>query len=89
LYTTTYWKGENIMVSIYNKNTGDFLGLISDDQLQFLVNQLEEEGIDDQDYAITPMLLAFFEGQGADPDLLALLRKGLGEQEEINIRWEA
>jgi hypothetical protein len=76
------------MIKIFNKDTNEFLGTINEEQLQFLVDQLEEEGIEDQDYAITPMLLAFFEGLEADKDLIKLLRNGLGEKEEMNMRWE-
>lgn len=76
------------MPKLYLKENQTLLGEISDEQLQFLRNQLEEESIDDQDYAITPMLLAFFEGQNCDPNLLAILRKALGDAEEMTIFWE-
>ena len=76
------------MVKIYDKENGVFIGAISDEQLQFLADQLEEESLEDSDYAITPMTLSLFEGEGADPDLVSLLRKALGEREEMNISWQ-
>jgi processive 1,2-diacylglycerol beta-glucosyltransferase len=63
------------------------LGEITEDQLQFLVDQLEEEFMEDQDYAITPLVLSYFEGLQADPHLVSLLRQALGERDEALIRW--
>lgn len=75
------------MIRLLNADTGDLLGQISEEQLQFLVDQMEEEFMEDQDYAITPMTLTYFEGLNADPHLLGLLRQGLGERDEAAIRW--
>lgn len=75
------------MITLHEKGTNKLLGTITEAQLQFLINQLEEEEMEDQDYAITSMLLDSFEGEGADPELVSLLRDALGEQEEINIVW--
>jgi processive 1,2-diacylglycerol beta-glucosyltransferase len=75
------------MITLHEKDTNKDLGSITEAQLQYLIDQLEEEGIDDQDYAITSMLLDSFEGEGADPELVSLLRKALGEQDELNIVW--
>jgi hypothetical protein len=38
------------MVYLYNKSTGVLLGEIGEDDLQFLVDQMEEESMKDQDY---------------------------------------
>jgi processive 1,2-diacylglycerol beta-glucosyltransferase len=75
------------MVKLYDQATGELLGTVSDGQFQFLVDQLEEESLEDRDYAITPMTIAYFESQGADPDLIALLRRALGSREEVIVRW--
>jgi len=76
------------MRQLFLKDDHTFLGYLSDEQLQFLKDQLEEEAMDDQDYAISPMLLAFFEGQNADEGLMFMLRKALGDKEEVTISWE-
>lgn len=76
------------MVKIFDKDNGKFLGAITEDQLKFLVDQLEEEDLEDQDYAITPMTLALFEGEGADPVLVSTLRGALGDRDEMTIAWE-
>ena len=75
------------MINLYNKTTGAVLGSLTEAQLQFLIDQLEEESVEDTDYAITPMTLAYFEEQGVDPGLQAMLRQALGEGEEVIIVW--
>jgi len=75
------------MVYLYNQNTGILLGEISDEALQFLVDQLEEESLEDRDYSITKMELAYFEAQGASPQLLELLSEALGNQDEVIVQW--
>jgi len=76
------------MVTLYDEGTGEVIGTITVEQFQFMVDQLEEESILDQDYAITPMLLAYFEELNADPHLVSLLRNALGEREEMEITWD-
>ena len=56
--------------------------------VQTALNMLEEEGLEDRDYAITPMTLSLFEGEGADPVLVSMLRSALGNREEMSIIWE-
>jgi len=75
------------MIILSDKRSGSRIGEINEAQLQFLIDQLEEESSVDQDYAITPMTLDYFAGLGADPALLELLRQALGTQEEIIIAW--
>jgi processive 1,2-diacylglycerol beta-glucosyltransferase len=76
-----------MMIELFNDKTGDLIGEISESQLQFLIDQLEEESMEDRDYAINRMTLAFFESQSADPELLDLLEGELGDKSEIIIRW--
>jgi len=75
------------MVYVYKKSTGDLLGEIGEEDLQFLVDQMEEESMKDQDYSITKMEIAYFAEQGASPQLILLLRQALGEQSEVIILW--
>jgi processive 1,2-diacylglycerol beta-glucosyltransferase len=78
---------ENKMIELRDKKTGDLLGTISEKQLQFLIDQLEEESPRDQDYYINLATLDMFEKAGADPELLELLRKSLGTREDMDIIW--
>jgi processive 1,2-diacylglycerol beta-glucosyltransferase len=75
------------MVNLYLQETGERIGTISAEQLQFLVDQLEEESLVDRDYAITAMTVAFLETQGADPEVIQLLRRALGNRDEVSVRW--
>ncbi len=75
------------MINLREKDTDKELGSISEVQFQFLVDQLEEETMEDNDYAISKTLLDYFESQGADPELVSLLRNALGERDEMDIVW--
>ena len=75
------------MIHLREKDTNVPLGSISEEQLQFLIDQLEEEWEEDRDYSITPMLIQAFEGANADPELITLLKDALGDREEVIIVW--
>src|SRR5947199_9505876 len=51
------------MMQLHAKETGVFVGTITDAQLQFLIDQLEEESTDDTDYYIDHTKLDLFEGR--------------------------
>jgi processive 1,2-diacylglycerol beta-glucosyltransferase len=76
------------MIELYNNQNNVLIGEITETQLEFLVNNMEEESMEDQDYAITAMTLAYFEELNADPALLSMLRQALGDRDELMIRWE-
>lgn len=76
------------MPKLIRLDTGDEIGAIDDKQLAFLVEQLEEENDDDRNYFIDRETLELLSDNGAEPDLLALLEKGMGDDEEMNIVWE-
>lgn len=75
------------MVQLFDKQSGTEFGTISDDQFQFLVDHLEEESTDDDDYYLNRTTVEILEGAGADPELLAVLRRGLGDRDEMDLRW--
>jgi hypothetical protein len=76
------------MPRLIRLDSGDEIGTINDAQLKFLVDQLEEEHDDDKDYFIDRDTLELLSDNGADPELLALLEKGMGDDDEMNIAWE-
>jgi hypothetical protein len=75
------------MITLIEKDTNKLLGQISEEQLQYMMDNLEEEWLEDQDYAITPLLLQYFEEKGADAELVTLLRNALAGRDEIEIVW--
>jgi hypothetical protein len=76
------------MIAISDVDTGVILGAITEAQLSFLVDQMEEESLADQDYWINLDEVDSFEANGADPALIAFLRKALGKRDEMTIRWQ-
>ncbi|MCS7069261.1 MAG: galactosyldiacylglycerol synthase [Meiothermus sp.] len=75
------------MPQLFNADTGEPLGEISDAQLEFLVAQLEEEHAEDQDYYLNADLLETWREQGADPALLDLFQQAMAGREDLSIRW--
>jgi len=69
-------------------DTGDEIGTINDKQAAFLVDQLEEENESKTDYFIDRDTLELLSDNGADPELLALLEKGLAGDDEMDIACE-
>ena len=64
------------------------IGTINDVQLKFLVEQLEDDHDEDQDYFIDRETLELMSDNGADPELLAMLEKAIGDDDEMRIAWE-
>jgi hypothetical protein len=69
-------------------DTDVVIGEITDKQLAFLVEQLEEEHEEDDDYFIDRDTLELMADNGGDPELLALLEKALGDDDSMDIAWE-
>lgn len=76
------------MIKLYDADSKALIGTITEAQLQFLQRDLEEESTQDQDYYINQATVDWFETQGADPALIALLRQALAGREDMDIRWE-
>ena len=77
------------MTILFDKETGDEIGTITAEQLEFLMDHLVEESPEDTDYYVTEDTLEMFELEGADPRLVELLRNGLGDREEYEVQWVA
>lgn len=75
------------MVQLYDKQTGAEVGVLTDDQFQFLVDHLEEESSDDDDYYVNRSTVDLLESAGADPELVQVLRAALGDRDEMDLRW--
>lgn len=76
------------MINLYDSATGALIGAISDEDLKFMQSDLEEESIEDAEYYINQATVDWFETKGADPVLVSLLRKALGSNDDMDIRWE-
>jgi len=78
---------ESRMIQLKDQDTGAVVGEITEGQLQFLVDQLEEEDAKDKDYWLNRDALELLGENGADPELLTLLRTAMGSRDEMTIVW--
>ncbi|HSH54281.1 MAG TPA: hypothetical protein VK967_04565 [Methylotenera sp.] len=75
------------MITLKEKNTNKWLGSITEDQLQFLIDQLEEEHKDDQDYWLNRITLDVLKENGADTALTSMIEEAMGDKDEIEFYW--
>jgi processive 1,2-diacylglycerol beta-glucosyltransferase len=75
------------MIKLRDKETGELLGSISEEQLQFLIDNLEEETEDDTDYYLNKPTLDLLKENGADKSLMKILELALGDREDVEIVW--
>jgi processive 1,2-diacylglycerol beta-glucosyltransferase len=75
------------MIELRDAESGAVLGSVTEAQLRFLADQLEEESLTDRDYYVDAATVEMLEDAGADAGLLALLRTALGNREGIEVRW--
>lgn len=64
------------------------IGIITENQVQFLIENLEEGGIEDQDYYIDEEKYDFLAENGCEEELLEMLAETLEGRDEIDIRYE-
>lgn len=75
------------MIQLRDKDTGSVLGDISEAQLQFLIDNLEEESSEDTDYYLNRAMLDMLIEKDPDPNLMEILEAALGDREDIEIEW--
>ena len=75
------------MIQLHDADSGDFLGEITEEQLQFLIDHLEETDESDQDYYIDGDTVEMLDDEGADADLMDLLRGIIGDRDGVEVRW--
>jgi hypothetical protein len=76
------------MIKVFNKATNEFIGRISEPELEYLAGQLQEESIHDTDYYIREETLEQFAADGAPSHLMEVLRGGMRGDNAIEVRWE-
>ena len=75
-------------IRLYEKKTNRPLGEITEAELEFLIDRLEETSGDDQDYFIDEATVDYLADGEATDHLIELLRKALGSNAGIEIRWQ-
>ncbi len=66
----------------------EIVGTITENQLDFLMENLEEEFEEDEEYFLDADTIDYLKEQGADNDLIAVLEKALaGTQDGVDILY--
>jgi hypothetical protein len=64
------------------------IGILTDEQFEFLASHLEAEDADDDDYYLNQATLDALQDQGAEAEVVRLLRVAMGSRGEMDIRWQ-
>jgi hypothetical protein len=76
------------MIDLYDQATNQLIGTITEADLQVLVDALEEESLDDQDYYIDAATIDVVADGRATEHLVKVLRAALGAKQGVDIRWQ-
>jgi hypothetical protein len=76
------------MIDLCNAATNQLIGSITEADLQVLVDALEEESAEDQDYYIDQATIDVIADGRATTHLVGLLRSALGSSDGVDIRWQ-
>jgi hypothetical protein len=76
------------MIDLYNAETNQLIGSITEADLQVLVDGMEEESSHDQDYYVDAATIDLLGDGRATEHLLGLLRTALGSSDGVEIRWQ-
>lgn len=76
------------MIDLYNAETNQLIGSITDAELQVLIDGLEEESSTDRDYYIDTATIDLLGDGRATEHLLGLLRSAVGSTEGVEVRWQ-
>ena len=75
------------MPTLRDKDAGRLIGRVSDEDLQFLTDQLEETSDSDTDYWIDENTVQLLEEEGGSAQLVALLRAALSGRDGFDVEW--
>lgn len=76
------------MPRVYRIDTDKEIGEIADDQLKIIVKQLEDEHDQDDEYFIDQDTLELLSDNNVDPEVIAMLEKALGDDDDMTIAWD-
>jgi hypothetical protein len=76
------------MIDVYNNDTNELIGTITEADLKVLQDHLEEESEEDRDYFIDRATIDVIGDGQATEHLMGVLRKALGSAESVDIRWQ-
>ena len=64
-----------------------YVGELTEQQLDFLIDNLEEEWTDDRDYFLNREMVNMLQTKGGDAALIRTLEELLGNKDEVEILW--
>lgn len=76
------------MIDLYNKATDRKIGSITEADLEVLVDGLEEESAEGQEYYIDTATIDLLADGRATEHLVRLLREAVGSEPGVEVRWE-
>jgi len=76
------------MIDLFNGDTNDLIGSITEAELKTLQQALEEESPDDHDYFIDAATIDLLGDGRATDHLLQLLRDAVGSGDGLEVRWQ-
>ena len=76
------------MIRLFDNDSEKEVGMISDSQLEILIEELADESLDEYTYNINAGVIGYLEGSGADPNLVGVLRRALGTRSSMELRYE-
>ena len=76
------------MIDLRDVQTGLVVGRIREEDLQFMIDQLEEEARYDRDYYLDAPTIAHLAEHGASPELVETLRRAMDGRRSIEVEWE-
>jgi hypothetical protein len=79
-------------IQLYKENPDtckrEALGTLTESQLDFLADNLDEDFEEDEEYVLYPDTVDYLKEQGADKDLIAMLQKALaGSPDGVDIMY--
>jgi hypothetical protein len=75
------------VIQLHGADTGGRVGEITETQLQFLIDQLEEDPGDPESYYIDGPTIELLKSAGADEGLVSLLERAINQRDGLSIRW--
>ncbi len=76
------------MITLSLKGSAGVLGTIDESDLQFLIDQLEEEFDEDTDYYISLATVEMLQDNGASDGLVSILKDAVGDSMGVDINWK-
>jgi hypothetical protein len=76
------------MIDLFNGDTNEMIGSITESELKTLQEALEMESPDDHDYFIDAATIDILGDGRATDHLLDLLRKAVGSGDGLEVRWQ-